>query len=77
MWEFIFYEEIPYVFQNSHQRYPLDYKSDDFCSKRSEIYEKIMKEILFCDDVSLYFLEKYEKHYRKISFFVNWELLDV
>ena len=76
MWEFIFYDKIPYVFQLPYQGYPLDFRSNDFFSKREAIFNKIIYEINTSLDLGSYFIEKYEKYYKKLSTFVNWELLE-
>ena len=76
MWDFIFYDKIPYVFQNSYQKYPLDYKSDEFFPKRIEIFNSIITKVRVCEDIGLFFLEKYENHYKQLSAFANWTVMD-
>lgn len=76
MWEYIFYDELPFVFQTTYQSAPLDYKSNDFFSSREFVFEKILNDLKTCEEIGSYFIEKYEKYYKKLSHFVNWELLD-
>lgn len=76
MWDFIFYDQIPYVFQTPYQSFPLDYRSNDFFIKRIDIYNKIISEIKAYEDTSAYFFENYRKNLKKLNAFVNWSLLE-
>lgn len=73
MWKAIFYDEIPYVFQTPFQSFPLDYKSEDFYSKRKNIFQVCFDELENCDDLYFYFLELYEKYVNTTSAFIYWE----
>lgn len=76
MWEFLFYDQIPYVFQNRYQNCPLDFRDDDFMLKRVEIYNKIHTEIAQAEDIGEYFDAKYEKYKNQMNLFVDWGSLE-
>ncbi|OMJ77098.1 hypothetical protein SteCoe_23369 [Stentor coeruleus] len=76
MWEFLFYDKIPYVFQNRYQNCPLDFRDDNFMLKRIDVYEKIYTEISQAEDVGEYFDIKYEKYKKQMNLFVDWGSLE-
>jgi Fanconi-associated nuclease 1 len=75
MWEYL-YHDLPFVFQTSVQKAPLDYRSEDFYKKRKEIFKKL-KNHQKTSELSEIFLKNFEKYRNQGSLFVNWNILEL
>lgn len=74
MWEFLYFD-LPFVFQTSAQKAPLDFRSNDFYIRRKDVYKKLIS-LYKTSDISLSFIENYEKYRNQASLFVNWPALE-
>lgn len=75
MWEFLF-EPVPYVFQTSYQKAPLDFRSDGFCFRRIEVYKRLIEAFKASQRLGKIFFEKFQLYYKQNSMFVDWASLD-
>eukprot|EP00347_Sterkiella_histriomuscorum_P004973 403358381 len=77
MWNEIFYDKIPYVFQTPYQAAPLDFGTKDFYQQRQEIIDdRLMKisemnKLQLTEDIS----KLYEANKNKFNQFINWDSL--
>ena len=75
MWDEIYYDKIPHVFQTQYQFGPLDFYEPEFYLRRKQIIDdKIRRiELMSRDELKQYFLLEYEKHRNTHNMLVNWD----
>ena len=74
MWEFLYFD-LPFVFQTSAQKAPLDFRSNDFYIRRKEVYKRLIN-LYKTSEIALSFIENYEKYKNQASLFVHWPAIE-
>jgi len=75
LWDVIYFDKVPYVFQSSYQSYPLDFFSSDFYYNRKRLIEERLSEIenYTDNDIKQYIEEIFNKKRNFKTPFVDWK----
>lgn len=75
MWDEIFYDQLPYIFQSPYQFGPLDLNEPEFYKMRKIIIDNKLDRIRQMDSSELknFFDTEYEKHKNLHNPIVNWD----
>jgi hypothetical protein len=74
LWDIIFYDKVPYVFQSHYQIYPLDFFSEDFYNNRKSLIDRRLEQIASFNtiDIQNTFDFIYTKKKNIKCVFINW-----
>lgn len=75
MWDEIFYDKVPFVFQTPYQFGPLDMNEPEFYIQRKQQIDSKIESLARMDNKTLkaYFEQEYERHKNKHNPIVNWD----
>ena len=75
MWDEIFYDELPYIFQSPYQFGPLDLNEPEFYKMRKNLIDSKLERIAGMDNLTLksFFESEYDKHKNLHNPIVNWD----
>ncbi|TNV86135.1 hypothetical protein FGO68_gene15788 [Halteria grandinella] len=77
MWDEIYYDRVPHVFQSSFQFGPLDFYEPDFYLHRKDIIDRKLQRLRLMSNQQIkdYFMKEYEKNKGFHNILVNWDNL--
>ncbi len=75
MWDEIFYDKIPYIFQSPYQFGPLDLNEPEFYKMRKVQIDSKLERLAKMDNLTLrgFFEKEFDKHRNLHNPIVNWD----